>query len=149
MSIFVVYMGPVHRLSTKKSTMTKVKTRQQIHFMSNLIQHKLWPIRHGLLHTDTELFINIPIQWYPLPYFLTLPESRLSNTLSRLSLPSCPFAVFMVSRSLGQLNICSSSQLHLPVFIMLSIQAFWASAVSAMFVWQPLDSVKNTHKLNI
>ncbi len=40
----------IHCLSTKKSTMTKVKPREHVHFMSNLIQHKLWPIRHGLLH---------------------------------------------------------------------------------------------------
>ncbi len=40
----------LHRLSTKKSTMTKVKVRQLVYFMSNLIQHKLWPIRHGLVH---------------------------------------------------------------------------------------------------
>ncbi len=31
----------LHRWSTKKSTMTKVKARQHINFMSNLIQHKL------------------------------------------------------------------------------------------------------------
>ncbi len=31
----------LHDLSTKKSTMTKVKARQHDHFMSNLIQHKL------------------------------------------------------------------------------------------------------------
>ncbi len=30
-----------HGLSTKKSTMTNVKARQLVHFMSNLIQHKL------------------------------------------------------------------------------------------------------------
>ncbi len=40
----------LHGLSTKKSTMTKVKAGQHVHFMSNLIQHKLSPIRHGLLH---------------------------------------------------------------------------------------------------
>ncbi len=40
----------LHGLSTKKSTMTKVKVRPYVHFMSNLIQHKLCPIRHGLLH---------------------------------------------------------------------------------------------------
>ncbi len=31
----------VHDLSTKKSTMTKVKARQHVHLVSNLIQHKL------------------------------------------------------------------------------------------------------------
>ncbi len=31
----------LHGLSNKKSTITKVKARQQAHFMSNLIQHKL------------------------------------------------------------------------------------------------------------
>ncbi len=31
----------LHGLSTKKSTMTKVKARQHVNFMSNLIQHKL------------------------------------------------------------------------------------------------------------
>ncbi len=31
----------LHDLSTKKSTMTKVKARQHVHFMSNLIQYKL------------------------------------------------------------------------------------------------------------
>ncbi len=41
----------LHGLSTKKSTMTKVKARQHVNFMSNLIYpDKLWPIRHGLLH---------------------------------------------------------------------------------------------------
>ncbi len=40
----------LHGLSTKKSTMPKVKARQLVHFMSNLIQHKLCPIGHGLLH---------------------------------------------------------------------------------------------------
>ncbi len=40
----------LHGLSTKKSTMTKVNVRQHVNFMSNLIQLKLWPIRHGLLH---------------------------------------------------------------------------------------------------
>ncbi len=40
----------LHGLSTKKSTMTKVKVRQHVNFMSNLIQHKLSPTRHGLVH---------------------------------------------------------------------------------------------------
>ncbi len=31
----------LHGLSTKKSTMTKVKAKQHVNFMSNLIQHKL------------------------------------------------------------------------------------------------------------
>ncbi len=31
----------LHGLLTKKSTMTKVKARQYVHLMSNLIQHKL------------------------------------------------------------------------------------------------------------
>ncbi len=31
----------LHGLSTKKSTMTKVKARQHVNFKSNLIQHKL------------------------------------------------------------------------------------------------------------
>ncbi len=31
----------IHGLSTKKSKMTKVKARQHINFMPNLIQHKL------------------------------------------------------------------------------------------------------------
>ncbi len=31
----------LHGLSTKKSTMTKVKARQHVNFMSHLIQHKL------------------------------------------------------------------------------------------------------------
>ncbi len=31
----------LHCLSTKKSTITKVKARQHVHFMSNLIQHTL------------------------------------------------------------------------------------------------------------
>ncbi len=31
----------LHGLLTKKSTMTKVKARQHVNFMSNLIQHKL------------------------------------------------------------------------------------------------------------
>ncbi len=31
----------LHGLSTKKSPMTKVKARQHVNFMSNLIQHKL------------------------------------------------------------------------------------------------------------
>ncbi len=31
----------LHGLLTKKSTMIKVKARQHVHFMSNLIQHKL------------------------------------------------------------------------------------------------------------
>ncbi len=35
----------LHRLSTKKSAMTNVKARQHVNFMSNLIQHKLWPIK--------------------------------------------------------------------------------------------------------
>ncbi len=31
----------LHGWSTKKSAMTKVKVRQHVNFMSNLIQHKL------------------------------------------------------------------------------------------------------------
>ncbi len=31
----------LHGLLTKKSIMTKVKARQHVNFMSNLIQHKL------------------------------------------------------------------------------------------------------------
>ncbi len=31
----------LHGLSTKKSTMTKVKAREDVNFMSNLMQHKL------------------------------------------------------------------------------------------------------------
>ncbi len=34
----------LHGLSTKRSTMAKVKARQHVNFMSNLIQHMLEPI---------------------------------------------------------------------------------------------------------
>ncbi len=40
----------LHGLSTKKSAMTKVKTRQHVNFISNLIEHKLCPIGHGMAH---------------------------------------------------------------------------------------------------
>ncbi len=37
-------------LWTKKLAMTKVKARQNVNFMSNLIQYNLWPIVHGMVH---------------------------------------------------------------------------------------------------
>ncbi len=40
----------IHGLSTKKSAMTKLKARQHVNLMSNLIQHKLSPIEHGMVH---------------------------------------------------------------------------------------------------
>ncbi len=38
----------LHGVSTKKTAMTKVKARQHVYFMSNLIHHKLWPV--GMVH---------------------------------------------------------------------------------------------------
>ncbi len=40
----------LHGLSIKKSAMTKVKARQHVNFRSILIQHRLGPIGHGMVH---------------------------------------------------------------------------------------------------
>ncbi len=40
----------LHGLSTKKSSITKVKARQDFNFISNLIQSQLSPIGYGILH---------------------------------------------------------------------------------------------------
>ncbi len=39
-----------HDWPTKKSEMTKVKARQHVNYMSNLIQHKLSRIGYGMVH---------------------------------------------------------------------------------------------------
>ncbi len=40
----------LHSMLTKISAIIKVKARQYVNFMSNLIQHKLCAIGHGMVH---------------------------------------------------------------------------------------------------
>ncbi len=58
----------LHGLSTKKSAMTKLKARHHVNLMSNLIQHMLWPMEHGMVYMAAHGYVvtwlgclNIPI----------------------------------------------------------------------------------------
>ena len=72
----------------------------------------------------------------------TLSFKRELSIWSSSVLASCPFWLSMVGTLVGQVNMCSSSQVHIPRAIIPLIQSFWASAVSSINDWQPASSIQ-------